>query len=112
MKTIDFNVKEPYLEFMKTGKKTIEGRLNKGKFHSLTEGDKLRLTDGSELKFEVIGKRNYDSFAEMIDKEGINNVIPDKETIESARQVYYQFYTPEQERKFGVVAIEVCHLEN
>jgi len=47
MKIIDFNVQEPYLSFIKSGQKTIEGRLNKGKFVSLEVGDILTLSNTS-----------------------------------------------------------------
>ncbi len=43
----------------------------------------------------------------MIEKEGIKNVIPDKESIDEAVSVYYKFYTKEQEKEFGVVAIKI-----
>jgi len=43
----------------------------------------------------------------MLIKENIKNIIPDKNDLEEATQVYYKFYTPEQENKFGVVAIEI-----
>lgn len=107
MKILDFNVQEPYLGFIKSGQKTVEGRLNKGKFKALQVGDFLKLTDGSNLQFEITGKRTYESFSEMITSEGVENVIPDKENIEEATKVYYKFYTPKQEKEFGVVAIEI-----
>jgi len=106
MKIIDFNVQEPYLSFIKSGQKTIEGRLNKGKFVSLEVGDILTLSNTS-LQFEVIGKREYETFQEMIISEGIKRVIPDKTTIEDAVNVYYKFYTPNQEQEFGVLAVEI-----
>jgi ASC-1-like (ASCH) protein len=106
MKIIDFNVQEPYLSFIKSGQKTIEGRLNKGKFGSLEVGDILTLSNTS-LQFKVIGKRKYKTFQEMITSEGIERVIPDKTTIEDAVNVYYKFYTPKQEQEFGVLAVEI-----
>ena len=107
MKKIEFNVQEPYLSFIKSGQKTGEGRLNKGKFSSLDIGDILTLSDSSNLEFEVIGKRVYTTFQEMIISEGIERVIPDKESIKDAVDVYYRFYTPEQEQEFGVLAVEI-----
>jgi len=43
----------------------------------------------------------------MLKKEGIVNVVPDKNSIDEAVAVYYKFYTKEQEREFGVVAIKI-----
>ena len=107
MKKIEFNVQEPYLSFIKSGQKTVEGRLNKGKFGYLEIGDILTLSDSSNLEFEVTGKRAYTTFQEMIISEGIERVIPDKESIKDAVDVYYRFYTPEQEQEFGVLAVEI-----
>jgi len=43
----------------------------------------------------------------MLKKEGMKNVIPDKENTSDAVDVYYRFYTKEQERRFGVVVIKI-----
>jgi ASC-1-like (ASCH) protein len=43
----------------------------------------------------------------MIESEGVENVIPDKADIEEAANVYYKFYTKEQENEFGVSAIKI-----
>ncbi len=43
----------------------------------------------------------------MIEKEGIENVIPNKKTIEEAVAVYYKFYTKENEDQFGVISIKL-----
>jgi ASC-1-like (ASCH) protein len=106
MQTIPLNVQEPYLSFVLNGKKTIEGRLNKGKFKDLKTGDILLI--GPEEKEYIIERTTlYNSFKEMIEKEGIENVVPDKNNIESAEAVYYKFYTKEEEKEYGVLAIKI-----
>ncbi len=106
MQTISLNIQEPYLSFVLNGQKTIEGRLNKGKFKNLKIGDILLI--GADAKRFLIEKTTiYKSFREMIEKEGIKNVIPDKENIEDAEAVYYKFYTKEQEEEFGILAIKI-----
>lgn len=92
-------------------KKIVEGRLNKGKFSDIEIGDVLEL-EPEKNKFEIIEKNIYKSFREMIEKEGVENVIPDKSDIDDAVNVYYKFYTKEQEREFGVVAIKIKKLKN
>jgi len=57
--------------------------------------------------FRIIEKNIYPSFKDMIEKEGIANVMPDKNNIEEATQVYYKFYTREEEKEFGVVGIKI-----
>lgn len=110
MQKIEINVQEPYLGYILSGKKTVEGRLNKGKFGSLKNGDIL--TIGSTVnEYEVIATQVYKNFREMIENEGVENVIPDKNSIDDAVAVYYNFYTPEQEKEFGVVAIKIKKVE-
>jgi ASC-1-like (ASCH) protein len=106
MKKIPLDVQEPYLSFILNEQKTIEGRLNKGKFKDLKIGDILLI--GPEKKRFLIERTTvYKTFREMIEKEGIENVIPDKDNIDDAESVYYKFYTKEQEKEFGVLAIKI-----
>jgi ASC-1-like (ASCH) protein len=106
MNIVSINVNEPYKTFILEGKKTVEGRLNKGKFSDAKIGDVLQI-DPEGQQFKIIGKNIYLSFKEMIEMEGIENVIPGKENINDAVDVYYNFYTKEQEKEFGVVAIKI-----
>jgi len=106
MQKISINVQEPYYSFIINGQKTVEGRLNKGKFASIQKGDNLILAP-ENIEFEVVEKNIYKTFKEMIESEGVRNVIPDITDIEEATNVYYKFYTEEQEKEFGVAAIKI-----
>lgn len=108
MKEIKINVQEPYLSFILNRQKTVEGRLNKGKFAKIEKGDVLVLENN---KFEIIENKKYNSFREMIISEGIENVVPDKENIDEAVDVYYKFYIKEQEKEFGVCAIKIRKID-
>lgn len=106
MKTIEINIQEPYFSHILAGTKTVEGRLNKGKFFELEVGDILKIND--LVEYTVLAKNIYPSFREMIEIEGLENVIPDKNTIEEALDVYYKFYTKEDELTYGVVGITIA----
>ena len=106
MTKIKINMQEPYKTFVLKGIKTVEGRLNKGKFARIKVGDVLEIKT-EDIKFYVIEKNVYSSFREMLEVEGIENVIPDKDNIDDAVNVYYKFYTKAQEKKFKVVAIKL-----
>lgn len=106
MQTIPLEVQEPYLSFILSGQKTIEGRLNKGKYKDLKIGDILLI--GPEEKMFFIERITiYETFREMIEKEGVENVIPDKDNIDDAESIYYKFYKKEQEKEFGVLGIKI-----
>jgi ASC-1-like (ASCH) protein len=109
MKIIKTNKQEPYYSFCLQGKKTVEGRLNKGKFRTVEIGDILKISDSAD--FEVIDKKTYSNFKDMIINEGIENLVPDKKNIEEALGVYYEFYTSEQEKEFGVVAFRIKKID-
>ncbi len=110
MQKIAINIQEPYKTFVINGQKTVEGRLNKGKFASIQKGDILVLAP-DDLEFKVIAKSIYKSFRGMVEVEGVENVIPDKTNINEAVGIYYKFYTKEQEEKFGVVAIKIKRVD-
>ncbi|MCF6276569.1 MAG: ASCH domain-containing protein [Candidatus Magasanikbacteria bacterium] len=89
MTIVKINVQEPYYSFIVSGQKTVEGRLNKGKFAQINLGDILVVNE--QEKFEVIEKNSYISFKEMIKSEGLENVIPDKKTEKKAQMCIVSF---------------------
>jgi ASC-1-like (ASCH) protein len=110
MNLFEINVRQPYYHYIVIGEKTVEGRLNKGKFSRMQAGDYLLMNN--ESKFKIERKTEYDSFKEMVKAEGVKNVVPDKKEAEEAANVYYKFFTKEQEQEFGVVALEISQAKN
>ena len=103
---IQFNVQEPYKSQIFSGQKTVEGRLNKGKFWALKVGDFLQFDDTGE-QVKVVNLTLYPSFQEMFESEGLKHIVPDIKTIEQGIAVYRKFYSIEQEKEFWVIAIEM-----
>lgn len=102
------------------GRKTIEGRLNKGKFAEYRVGDvvKLRrdvrgedgvLVDGEPdaARVEIVAIRSYRDFLSMVQAEGFQKVIPSAISAEEAANEYDKYYSPEDQARYGVLAIEV-----
>lgn len=110
MKTITANNPEPYASFVCDGQKTVEGRLNRGKFAELEVGDVIEMND-ERTPFEVVSKTSYATFRAMLEAEGIANVLPDKYTLDAGVEVYYKFYTLEEERMHGALAIRIRKIE-
>ena len=104
-----FLVQEPYRSLILSGQKTVEGRLKKGKFASLQVGDFLELEESGAI-FEVKRLTCYPSFYAMLRTEGLEKVLPNIADLEQGEAIYYQFFSPEQEKEFGVLAIEVKFL--
>ena len=102
------------------GRKTIEGRLNRGKFAEYRPGDivKLRrdyrdeagaLQDGEPdaVRVEVVAIRQYHDFFSMIEAEGYQRVIPYARSARAAADEYNNYYSAKDQATHGVLAVEV-----
>jgi ASC-1-like (ASCH) protein len=99
-------IKQPWFDLIKSGKKTIEGRLNSGLFARLKINDVIIwLHQNMRLKVKIIDIRKYDSFHSMLKKEGLDRVLPNTTNIDDGVKLYRQYYSEEKERN-GVLAIE------
>lgn len=112
------------LDSILSGKKTIEGRLNRGKFAEYAIGDQIWLRrdyrdeygilhDGEprQALVEIVGIRHYSSFIDMITTEGFKRVIPYASSPEEAAQEYNNYYSTDEQADYGVLAIEIGLLE-
>lgn len=110
MNAIEINVQDPWFSHIKAGRKSIEGRLNKGKFASLKKGQYVRWTNNNKsVLTKITGIRIYSTFHKMLINEGLRNVLPEPriKTLEDGEAIYYGFYTREKEAEFGILAIEL-----
>ena len=102
---------EPWFYFLECGQKKVEGRLDKGRWNLLKTGDLVifKNNDFLERRFtaKIVEKRKYNSFREYLEKEKNNNPLPCMKTIEHQLSVYYKYFTHDDEKKYGVIAIEI-----
>lgn len=105
-----FSVQEPYRSFLLSWQKTIEWRLNKWKYAEIQKWDILQFNTWESFVIENITK--HSSFIDMIREFGREKIIPDAENDERANDVYYRFFTPEDEKKYWVCAIHVRFIGN
>lgn len=104
----EINVQNPWFQYIKDKKKKIEGRLNKGIFKSFVKGDKIKIKNGDDYVMAKIKKiRKYDTFGDYLSQEGLRKTLPYVNSIEEGCKIYYQFYTKEQEKEYGILAIEI-----
>jgi len=109
-KTYKNHRQEPYFTFLKQGLKYIEGRLEKGLYAQVSKGDHIHVYSVDEkesVEVVVLGVRKYSSFLAMLQVEPFKKVLPDVDTPEEGVSKYREFYSKENEVKYGVVAIEV-----
>ena len=96
-------IRQPYLDHILAGRKTIEVRVGYPNIRRLRPGDQLLLNDQHLFSIRRIGR--YKSFEELLAAEDPARIAPDlspKELLEALREIYQ----PEKEA-LGVVALEI-----
>jgi ASC-1-like (ASCH) protein len=113
------NVQEPWFSYIDNGIKTVEGRLDRNDFSKMKAGDLVTwwttippVTPDAEPQFKtcqttIEGIEHYPTFKDMIESEGESHVVPGIPTISQGVQIYYQFYKPQEEKTYGVLAIRI-----
>lgn len=100
------HLSEPWFSLVKLKIKTVEGRLNKGIFINLKVGDIIEFynDDIIERRFRVkITKINtYNTFEDYLKKETLKKCLPGYMKIKDGLQVYYKYYSKEDEEKYNV----------
>ena len=105
---------EPF-DMIVSGKKTVEVRLNDEKRRGISMGDivifyrKSCLSDMCAVT--VVGLRDYKNFSELFSTERLADTGCIEMTAEQAAQSMYKYYSPEQEERDGVLAIEIKLIE-
>lgn len=103
-----------YLYMIRDGRKTVEGRINRGMFA------KYKIPVGSGLRFfytqnaqddvhcTILGVRTFDTFREMLQHYGYEKLVPDVNSLEAAVAAYAKIpgYS-QKERDSGVIGIEL-----
>lgn len=105
------HVSEPWFSLISLGIKTIEGRLNKGKFKAMEVGELIEWTNNDfssrHILTKIKDKRYYNSFKEYLETEGLEKTLPAIPNIKMGTDVYYKYYNKQDEQKYGIVAIEL-----
>ncbi len=104
------HLSEPWFSLIKFKIKQVEGRLNKpGDFQNMIEGDKIEFINndfGFQRSYIVKIKsiKTYPSFFEYLNNEGIERCLPTVDDIPLGEDVYYKYYTRDDEAKYGIKA--------
>ncbi|PWU15671.1 MAG: hypothetical protein C5B45_01860 [Chlamydiae bacterium] len=108
-------IKKIYLNMIKKGTKTIEGRIHKDIFASFKAGDGIRFFNGLEhsVKCLVTRVNTYKSFEKMLASENFKSLIPTASSSSAALKAYLKIPSyAEKSQKHGVVAIHVQNVES
>lgn len=106
---------EPF-ESIRSGKKTVEVRLNDEKRRAIQLGDVIEFVQLPEeterLQVQVVNLRVFPSFRKTYETIPAEKFDATGRTIDQMVARTYRFYTPEQERALGTVAIRVMVLDS
>lgn len=100
------NISPVWLNAIKARQKIVEGRPGKAKIAKMKKGDYLLAFNSEDRVYtRLTDVKKYQSFAEMLETNGLENVLPGKNTIDDGVNVYRQWYTPEMEKELGVIGL-------
>jgi ASC-1-like (ASCH) protein len=103
------NVSEPWFTLISLGLKTVEGRKNKGRFKEMQVGEIIEWTNNDfnprSTLTRITRKQEYDTFKEYLETEGLDQCLPGITSLENGLSVYFKYFTKEDEKEFGVIAI-------
>ncbi len=107
----NMKLREKYFNMIKDGKKIYEIRLNDEKRQLINVGDIIVFRKETNLdeKVDTVVKDliYFNSFKEMAKTLPIEKVGFINKNVEEVVDAYYEFYTVEDEVKYGVIAIKV-----
>lgn len=100
-----------YIEQIRSGGKTIEGRINSGMCLAFKAGDTIRFFHAKsprDVTCSIKEVRTYRSFAELLQKEGYQRCLTDVHSLQEAITIYDKIpgYS-ERAARSGVLAFEI-----
>ncbi|SDL10905.1 ASCH domain-containing protein [Lacicoccus qingdaonensis] len=105
---------DTHLNTIKSGIKTIEVRLNDEKRRKIRVGDTIRFIqvpdEAEEIRAVVKGLKVFPTFREMYENVSAEDMGAQGGSVESMVENTYEIYTPEQERKYGTLAITIKYV--
>ena len=108
------NVAPRYFQQIRSGLKTVEGRIAKEKFCSLREGQELEFfSENNRLFTRILEIKQFPTFKQLLEHYGLKTCLPEIDCLEEGVKIYHSFPNyKENESKLGVVGIKIILLEN
>jgi len=108
---LNLSVKQKYFDAIKTGIKTVEGRLNSPKFKDLKATMQMSFTcaDSQEQLICIVQDvQTYPTFEAMLEAQGVVNMLPGIDSLPVAVAIYESFPGYREDvKKMGALAIKI-----
>jgi len=100
---------EPWFSFIKSGTKPVEGRKNSPKYRNIKIGDVIEFVSdtGATFKTLVYEVREYRSLENYLNDVSIEKALPGVSSLQEALNIYHQWSTPEEVKRYGFLGIFV-----
>ncbi|WP_059360213.1 ASCH domain-containing protein [Parachlamydia acanthamoebae] len=105
-----FTLMKKYLDLIRSGQKTVEGRINSGAFKCARIGDRITFYCRSSAPVQclITDVNTYPSFKEMLVKEGLKACLPDVTDLSKGIEIYEKIPGyKERASQHGVIALKV-----
>jgi len=110
-KTWQIDVQARWFKELQTGNKTIEGKRDSRTWSGMKVGDRIVFeSDGKTFEMYVFAIRRYKTLLRYLAIEGLGRTLPGVLTIEEGVAQYLEYWTEEEIRRDGILAIEVDFL--
>ena len=101
-------LKKKFFDLVVAGKKTIEVRVGYPNLSGFKAGMKLQFICGKQFHTVTVVRRSeYPTFKEMLDHEDYKKMNPYRRSKEEQLASIMSIYSPEKEKKYGVVIFEI-----
>lgn len=98
-------IKRPYFQLIKSGQKTLEGRISYPSMRHIKKGDVVLLrTGGDKVRIKILDVREYRDFKEALKHEDISRLLPGIKP-EDALKVYGRIYPEWKVKQYGGVLV-------
>ena len=102
-----FNLSDEWFEFVRSGIKTVEGRMKTERFINLKVGDIIEFyNDNENINVYVKKITEYKNFRKMLLFETLPKVLPGVNSINNGVKIYNDIYKDENIESHNVIAIE------
>lgn len=108
----EFKLQTRYFNAIISETKTVEGRLRKKEYEKISPGERIRFIDNEypikQTVCKVVSIHRYQTFREMLMKEGVQPCLSHVSPLEDAVQIYHSFPNyKELEDELHVVAFRI-----
>ncbi len=103
------NVAPKYFQQIRSGEKTVEGRVAKEKFCAFRVGQNIEfVSENNRMSARIIELKRFAAFRDMLAYYGVKSCLPDLDCIDQGIAVYHSFPGYEADAlKLGVIGIKI-----